>query len=95
MIWCKLCNSQFVENEGDICRSCKEDKARGYRILSISGHSPRRIYHAVKIGEYAALCGSKPGRRSIGWCQRNITDSVTCPRCLAKIEKMKGGTNEQ
>jgi hypothetical protein len=33
-----------------------------------------------------ALCGAKPGRRSVGWTVCTGT-KITCPRCLRKIEK--------
>jgi hypothetical protein len=56
-------------------------------------------WHAVVRGRHPepALCGQKPGRRSMGWfppqplCQgkhdRNV--AVNCPRCLSKIAKIK------
>lgn len=96
MIYCSLCYSQTVEKEWQICDICKKDHARGYRILSLAGRCANgaerdhgRIYHAVKIGEYTAFCGAKPGRRSAGWSSWRPVDVVTCPRCLAKIEKME------
>jgi hypothetical protein len=56
-------------------------------------------WHAVVRGRRPepALCGTKPGRRSMGWfapqplCEGNIDRDVTvnCPRCLSKIAKLK------
>jgi hypothetical protein len=38
-----------------------------------------------------ALCGAKPGRRSVGWDfqngSSNVGKEVTCPRCLKKLQK--------
>lgn len=46
------------------------------------------LYHATDSGAYGigkALCGKQPGRRSAGWsCYPG--KSVTCPRCLKKLE---------
>jgi hypothetical protein len=44
--------------------------------------------HAVPIGERKALCGAKPGRRSVGWSSYRES-TVTCPRCLKKLAKME------
>lgn len=35
----------------------------------------------------AALCGSKPGRRSVGFVHDHDRPTVTCKQCLKKIEK--------
>jgi hypothetical protein len=46
-------------------------------------------YHAVKKSEISAICGAKPGRRSVGWSPTPKANSVvTCPRCLKKLEKV-------
>jgi hypothetical protein len=48
-------------------------------------------YHALAEREHVALCGAKPGRRSVGWS--DYADSVrdvsktTCPRCIAKFKR--------
>jgi hypothetical protein len=43
------------------------------------------------VERYVALCGTKPGPRSVGWDFQNgastVDNVVTCPRCLKKLEK--------
>jgi hypothetical protein len=34
----------------------------------------------------AALCGARPGSRSVGWCERPELP-ITCPRCLKKMKE--------
>jgi hypothetical protein len=46
---------------------------------------------ATRNGWGIALCGRKPGRRSAGWSERDVTVNVTCPRCLAAIEREQRG----
>jgi len=36
-----------------------------------------------------ALCGSAPGRRSVGFVNDEDITEITCERCLAKIKKLK------
>jgi len=43
------------------------------------------LYHGVEAGQHTALCGAKPGRRSIGWSMHK-GDGVTCARCLSKLK---------
>ena len=48
------------------------------------------IAHALPLSEGGygftpALCGIKPGRRSIGWSSW-VPERVTCPRCIRKME---------
>lgn len=42
----------------------------------------------MRSGAYwlPALCGSRTGKRSAGWCDRKDL-AVTCPKCLKKMEK--------
>jgi hypothetical protein len=35
------------------------------------------------------LCGAKPARRSVGWTFHEITEEINCPKCLARMERMK------
>jgi len=47
-------------------------------------------FHAVPVGKSThtkAICGAKPGRRSVGWGD-NIGTAVTCPRCLKRLLKV-------
>lgn len=45
-----------------------------------------KLFHAVARNK--ALCGAKPGRRSVGW-SAHLGEKVTCPRCLKKMENIK------
>lgn len=65
---------------------------KDYRIVRKTGRlvngnegGAGSIYHAVKNGDYIALCGTKPGRLS-GW---SIWEGkqVTCPNCLKRLTK--------
>ena len=44
---------------------------------------PGSVQH---YGRGAALCGTKPGRRSIGWATDYEGQAPTCKRCIAKAE---------
>lgn len=54
-----------------------------------------KLYHAVPINDKLfpllfhqnkALCGAKPGRRSVGWQKYEGHTTVTCPRCLRRMK---------
>lgn len=53
------------------------------------------LAHAV-FGEHSAnsyvkaACGTRPGLRGNGWATWP-SEQVTCPRCVARLEKMKEG----
>lgn len=49
---------------------------------------PADDYHAY--GHGAALCGTRPGRRSCGWISDAGRVAITCARCLEKL-KRRGG----
>ena len=34
-----------------------------------------------------ALCGKKPGPRSVGWSSREENEAVTCVKCSSKFTK--------
>ena len=100
--WCAQCRENKVQVRGDICRQCVIDRERGYRVRSLAGrcangaeldHGTR--FHALKaigvIGDdtNTALCGAKPGRRSVGWTTWGSDQAVTCPKCLKKLERSR------
>ena len=94
VFYCVECCDHKVTHEGEKCEQCKIDERRGYRVSSLAGrcangaerdHGTR--YHAVRTGEYKAVCGAEPGRRSVGWCDWGYGGEVTCPRCLKRLEK--------
>jgi len=47
-----------------------------------------------KVERSVALCGARPGRRSVGWDFENFSThlgtEVTCPRCLERLRKIEG-----
>jgi hypothetical protein len=90
---CRSC-SDFTEvaQPDDLCPRCTLEQERGYQALVMVGrlrngaerdHGTRN--HAVKFGSSTALCGAKPGRRSVGWNTPWGGRDITCPRCLKKL----------
>lgn len=51
----------------------------------------RRTGEKITVERSVALCGARPGRRSVGWDFENYSDylktEVTCPRCVEKLVK--------
>lgn len=51
------------------------------------------VRHAMLEDDYRfgahskALCGTKPGRRSVGWANDKDITEITCDRCLKKLKK--------
>ena len=99
MVWvecrpkCAECREYEVMDYDEICELCKKEWSQHYQVMSLAGrcangseldHGTR--YHAVQFDSYRAICGAKPGRRSVGWTREN--KDTTCPRCVAKLEKM-------
>ena len=87
---CFECRDFEVMKDGQICEHCKLERKQGYQVMTLAGRCANgfemdhgRLNHAVS--EVGALCGAKPGRRSVGW-SREFGD-VTCPRCVAKLRK--------
>lgn len=94
--YCRSC-SDFtkVDAAGDLCPACTMERARGYQALTKTGrraNGAQRDHgtkvHAVRFGEYAAVCGTEPGRRA-DWSTPYKTRDVTCPRCLARLAKVQ------
>src|SRR5690242_14275392 len=92
---CSNCHDFDVVNEGDWCQQCTKEKEQGYEILSMLGRLANGaefqkgvLFHAVKFGSFKAMCGAKPGRRSVGWTfdPQSHGREVTCPRCVKKIK---------
>jgi hypothetical protein len=42
------------------------------------------LYHVVKASTWRALCGAKPGDRSVGWSPAQDRPA-NCPRCLKRF----------
>ncbi len=45
------------------------------------------LFHYLEPGQWKALCGAKPGRRSAGWGSE-VREFATCPRCIAKHDRV-------
>lgn len=59
------------------------ERDRGAVLHAVAGSSA----DDVAFGTQSALCGVTPGRRSTGWsCTVNDASSVTCPRCLKRMD---------
>lgn len=97
--YCARCRDLMSENqevraEGDICEICKAEEARGYQIMQLLGRLRNGaardhgiLNHAVKLGEWKAVCGAQPGRRSVGWVRAyDLEEGVTCPRCIKRMD---------
>jgi hypothetical protein len=88
------CYSAKVTAQGDLCPRCTKEKTQGYEMMALTGRCRSggdwggTLYHAVRFGEYAAVCGAKPGRRSVGWSGYR-GDDVTCPKCVKKLARTK------
>lgn len=80
------------------CARCEENDKRGYAVMMLAGRCANGSeldhgtkWHAVKPGEYQAICSAKPGRRSAGWSSYTVLNQqVTCPRCLKKLSLERG-----
>lgn len=89
------CRLHLVDLVNGKCEQCQEDKERGYQVLELAGRCANgsqldsgTLWHALRDGEYWAVCGAKPGRRSAGWsAYTKPHQPVTCPRCIKKLEK--------
>lgn len=89
---CAKCRWHEVAMPEDLCEQCAREEAQGYEVLSMTGRCANGAqrdsgtrYHAVRFGEYKAVCGTTHGRRS-RWSEYH-GDAVTCPRCIKKLER--------
>lgn len=60
------------------------------RLASGSQSDHGIVIHALPLdvrhyGHGKALCGTQPGRRSIGWATDYDINAINCPRCLRKL----------
>ena len=98
---CSRCHvTGRILNEKGICETCARTLERGYEISQLAGRCANGaerdhgvLFHARLLREDGypegkALCGAKPGKRSIGWSY-HPGDEVTCERCLARLGRMK------
>ena len=88
---CEKCRMREVQMSGYFCELCTKEQAQGFEALSMTGRCANGaqrdagiLYHAVKIGEWKAVCGAVHGRRS-RWSEYH-GEKVTCKRCIKKLE---------
>ena len=46
--------------------------------------NPGKLWHALQPGQDEAICGTRPGKTSLGW-DDFAGRSVTCPKCLKRL----------
>lgn len=91
LIKCSVCR-EYIQ-EGDMCEYCQKEVAQGYQVRSLAGRCRSGIdthgtlFHALDFENEIALCGAKPGRRSVGWSAWGHGKDANCKRCLKKLEK--------
>lgn len=91
------CRFHIFDLVDDVCPQCEEDKARGYQVMILAGRAANGSqrdsgtrWHALREGEYKAICGATYGRRSAGWSSFiKLHQPVTCPSCLKKISNLQ------
>lgn len=90
--YCNECRNVVVAGPDDLCQRCTAEWAQSYRVLHMAGRCTNgaesdhgTLRHAVEFSKFTAMCGAKPGPRSVGWTIPVETD-VTCSRCLKAIE---------
>lgn len=85
------------------CQQCETDKARGYAVKTLAGRCANgseldsgRLWHAVPIDSWKAVCNATPGRRSAGWSSWYVPNQeVTCPRCQKKLDRVNKTVGER
>lgn len=90
--YCTRCREILSNGEGDPCLRCKREIENGYGAFQMLGRLRNGaardhgiLTHAVKNGEWRAVCGAQPGRRSVGWVRSYNDETITCPRCLKRL----------
>jgi hypothetical protein len=59
-----------------------EERGAGRLIHAVPAEQGMRLSGYLDIVG-SALCGAKPGRRSVGWSPSDR--SVSCPRCIKRV----------
>lgn len=92
VVTCQDCTATEDLNDVGLCPRCQAEHDQGYRVQSLGGRCRNgaerdrgRLFHAVPIGSYQALCGAEPGRTSVGWSDWGRWERVTCSRCRKKL----------
>lgn len=100
-VQCQRCRWTFADasqlNADGVCTDCAATLERGYEISSKAGRcrtgsdQAGTIFHARLLDEngspqWRAVCGTEPGRRSVGWSSYKPADRrVTCQRCQKRL----------
>lgn len=65
-------------------------KVKAGRLANGAELDHGHISHAVNL--HGALCGTKPGKRSVGWVDPypEVDPPITCEKCLEAIDKLRG-----
>lgn len=86
---CQQCHVH-IDHPG-LCETCETENGLGYQILRKTGRLANgaerdggEIYHAVRFDKYKAVCGTQPGRRSVGWSNYH-GEKVTCQACIKRL----------
>lgn len=97
---CDECRDYQVMDYGDICEHCQKEFRQSYRVMYKLGRLRNGfardagiLYHAVELGTHdygqgKAFCGTKTGKRSVGW-MRQVNQDVTCEKCLQKLARIE------
>lgn len=90
--YCTRCREILSNGEvgiSDPCPRCQREIEQGYGSFQLLGRLRNGaardhgiLTHAVKNGEWRAVCGAQPGRRSVGWVRSYGDETITCPRCV-------------
>lgn len=64
------------------------------RLASGAQSDHGMVIHAVppEVNHYGfgrAMCGTEPGRRSVGWATDYEGRAITCERCRRKVERLQ------
>lgn len=54
------------------------------RLANGSERDAGQLWHAVPIDSNKAVCGAKPGRRSVGW-GAEVGKEYTCKGCIKRL----------
>jgi hypothetical protein len=96
---CKRCGEDDPLQD-DLCLNCQKSLRRGYDIRRMTGRCANgaerdggALYHAVPIDAFGAyhsnaVCGAKPGKRSVGW-SGYPGQTVTCKRCIRRLANQR------
>jgi uncharacterized paraquat-inducible protein A len=96
VVMCRDCTETEDLNDAGLCPRCQAEHNQGYRVQSLGGRCRNgaerdhgRLFHAVPIESYQALCGAEPGRTSVGWSDWGRWEEVTCSCCQKRLQHQR------